>query len=245
MVLFLFRADRDIDLKNGILTFVFPLTTILGLGTAIHIMSSTDVRKDVLIISISFVVVNIILYVLIFQIQKLLQDKYELRLLKEKIAFENSRLNDARIIWDDIKRIRHDMKQHLTIISEHLEHGEVESCKEYVSELLPDIDHMGKLIISDNKVIDYIIKTKLGSLDDAQVVISGLIGDLSDIKDTDLACSNSEISSIMQLMPQGRQKKRGSSFSLCAREFKQNNHLQKYNKPFRFARQQGAVFDKA
>lgn len=151
-------------------------------------MSGTDARNDVLIISISFVVVNIILYVLIFQIQKLLQDKYELRLLEEKIAFENSRLNDARIIWDDIKKIRHDMKQHLTIISGHLENGEIEGCKDYISELLPDIDHMGKLIISDNKVIDYIINTKLGSLDDTQVVISGSIGDLSDIKETDLAC---------------------------------------------------------
>lgn len=188
LVLFIFKADRDIDLKNGILTFVFSLTTILGLGTAIHIMSGTDARNDVLIISISFVVVNIILYVLIFQIQKLLQDKYELRLMEEKIAFENSRLNDARIIWDDIKKIRHDMKQHLTIISGHLENGEIEGCKDYISELLPDIDHMGKLIISDNKVIDYIINTKLGSLDDTQVIISGSIGDLSDIKETDLAC---------------------------------------------------------
>lgn len=187
--LFIFKADRSIDLKNGILTFVFSLTTIFGLGTAIHMVSSSNnIKNQVLIISVSFVVVNIILYVLIYQIQKLLQDKYELKLLEEKTAFEEARLNDVQVIWDDIKKIRHDIKQHLTVISVHLENGEIENCKKYISELMPDIDHIGNLITSDNKVIDYIINTKLGALKDTQVIISGSIGKLSDIKETDLAC---------------------------------------------------------
>jgi sensor histidine kinase regulating citrate/malate metabolism len=47
---------------------------------------------------------------------------------------------------------------------------------------------MGNLVCSDNRVLDYLINSKLCSLENTQVVISGSVGDLSDIADTDLAC---------------------------------------------------------
>ncbi len=191
VILFFFKNDRLLDIKNTILTFFFSLTTILGLGTAIKVIgtvNSENLSIQMLAISIAFVIVNIILYVLIYQIQKLLQDKYELKLLDEKMAFDKSRLNDAYTIWDNIRKIRHDIKQHLTIVSGFLEENKTNECKNYICNLLPNVDSLGNLITSDNKILDYLINSKLGNLNNTQVIISGSIGDLSDIKEFDLTC---------------------------------------------------------
>ena len=37
-------------------------------------------------------------------------------------------------------------------------------------------------------LLDYLIASKLSSLKDTEIIISGSVGDLSDIKDKDLAC---------------------------------------------------------
>ena len=80
------------------------------------------------------------------------------------------------------------MKQHFSLISAQLDEGKVDESREYLRKLLPEIESMGRVIRSDNKTIDYIINSKLASLKDTQIVISGLIADFSDIEDRDLAC---------------------------------------------------------
>ena len=47
---------------------------------------------------------------------------------------------------------------------------------------------MGNLIQSGNSVIDYLINTKLSTLDNVEVLISGYVGNYADIADVDLAC---------------------------------------------------------
>lgn len=191
VILIFFKNDRMLDIKNSILTFLFSLTTIAGLGTAVGVISlygNETIGKSMLIISVAFVIVNIILYILIYQIQKLLKAKYELKLLNEKIAFEKSRLNDARTIYDNIRKLRHDIKQHLTVVSGFLDDNNVSECVNYLNKLIPNVDSLGNLIKSDNKILDYLINSKLGNLTNTQVIISGSIGDLSDINEFDLAC---------------------------------------------------------
>lgn len=191
VLLNVFKADQSLDIGNSILTFLFSFVTIIGLGMIMHISATADTQEidfQILVITLSFIIVNVILYILIAQIQKLLQTRYRLHLLEEKMEFEKNRHNDATAIWNHIRKIQHDMKQHLAIISEHLENDEIDDCKHYLYELLPNVDRMGKLMKSDNKILDYIINSKLSGLKDTKIIISGSIGDLSDISELDLAC---------------------------------------------------------
>ena len=104
------------------------------------------------------------------------------------MAFEKARHNDASAVWENVRKVQHDMKQHLTVMSGYLEQDESEACKTYIQSLLPQVDQMGKLIRSDNSILDYLINSKLCALKNTRVIISGSIGDLSDIRDADLAC---------------------------------------------------------
>lgn len=191
ILLHVFKADHSLDLRNSILTFLFSFVTIIGLGMTMHISATVNAEQidfQILIITVAFIVVNLILYILIAQIQKLLQSRYKLRLLEEKMEFEKNRHNDATAIWTNIRKVQHDIKQHLTIISEQLENGDIEDCKKYLTELLPNVERMGNIIKSENKILDYIINSKLSNLKDTKIIISGSIGDLSDINELDLAC---------------------------------------------------------
>lgn len=190
-ILHVFRSDEALNVWNGVLTFSLSLTTMLGLGATMYVAISpvaVDFQTQILIIVISFILINVFLYVLLYQIQKLQKSRYELKLLEEKMAFEKARHNDASAVWENVRKVQHDMKQHLTVMSGYLEQEESEACRTYIQSLLPQVDQMGKLIRSDNTILDYLINSKLCALKNTRVIISGSIGDLSDIRDADLAC---------------------------------------------------------
>ncbi len=143
------------------------------------------VSQTVILLSMMAVVLYLMAVFYILSRQK--EASFEEQLLAEKNRFEETRHSDAQAIWENVRKVRHDMKQHLTILSGYLEDNEIEKCKEYLDDLLGNIDRMGNLLKSENRVLDYLINSKLCGLVDTEVVISGSIGDLSDIVDADLA----------------------------------------------------------
>lgn len=190
LILHVFRAEEGMDIRNGILTFALSLTTILGLGAAMTVAISTEAayQAPLLIIVGAFILINVFLYVLLVQIQRLQRSRYELKLLEEKMAFEEERHRNAAAVWENVRKVQHDMKQHLTVMAGYLDRGKAEECREYVEDLIPQVGQMGKLIRSDNPTLDYLINSKLCALKDTKVIVSGAVGDLSDIRDADLAC---------------------------------------------------------
>ncbi|MBQ9744784.1 MAG: GHKL domain-containing protein [Clostridia bacterium] len=191
IILMVFNQERSFEAKHGIIAFLFSFATVFGLGATMYIASVSDMEKirlQTIILTVVLTFSNVALYILIYQMQKYQQNKYELRLLQEKIAFEEARHNDAAAIWSNIRKVQHDMKQHITVISGYLEENKIEGCKEYLNELLPKAGNIGNLITSDNKALDYLINSKLAPLKDTKIIISGSIGDLSDIKEFDLVC---------------------------------------------------------
>lgn len=183
------KSDRSIALKNGVLTLLVSLVTLLGMGTAMKVMvADSSSENPMLVITVTYVVINMLMYFLIYQIQKLQKDKYEVEFLNQKLSYEAKRYNDASIIWNEIRKAQHDFKQHLTILKCQIEDNNIDKCKEYIEKLLPNIYSSSKLIKSDNSIIDYMINSKLSPLKDTEVIISGAVSDISDITDTDLAC---------------------------------------------------------
>ena len=135
LFLYFFHSDTSLDIKSGITTFMFTLTTILGLGATMSVTAlpnSNKIQTPIIIITFSFVLCNKFLYVMISQVQKLQKNKYKLKLLENKLSFEDDRYRDANAIWKNIKKLQHDIKQHLTVIEGFLNDGEADECLNYV-----------------------------------------------------------------------------------------------------------------
>lgn len=191
VILMAYKKTSTISKKHGIIAFLFSLTTVLGLGALMYVCAELETREiqlQAMIITLVLAFGNIIMYTLIYQMQKEQAAKYELKLLKEKMAFEQVRHRDVLAIWSDVRKSEHDIKHHFTVINGYLEQGELEKSRAYINELMPSICRSNKLLSTQNSILDYLINSRLGALKDTRIVISGSVGDLSDISDVDLAC---------------------------------------------------------
>lgn len=191
LLLTVFKKDKSMDLKNGILSFVFTAITAFALGILLELTWSFEFEEKgflVTVLAISLIVLNIMLYVMVRQVQNLLKNKYELKLIQERIDFERARVEEATAVWEKIRRIKHDLKNHFVVLNGKLEEGNICACQEYLYDLTQNVESMDSLIQSGNSVIDYLINSKLANLDDVQIIVSGYVGNYSDINDVDLAC---------------------------------------------------------
>ena len=191
LILQIFKKDQTLNLKNGILSFFFTTATALSLGALIKLsMLCQTPSADVMILGLACILIllNVILYLMIYQVQMLAKSKYELTLVHKQMEFERSRMEEAHAIWQNIRKVRHDLKNHFTVIRGTLDEGDVESCKRYMDGLYQTVESMGNLIQSGNSSIDYIINSKLSNLDGVRVLVSGYVGNYNDIEPADLAC---------------------------------------------------------
>ncbi len=191
LILGLFAVDKSLDIKTSLIMFAASALTLVGLGTVTKIADyefAEVIKTPIIILTCIFVSINVILYILVNQIQKLQSRKSELQLINERLSFEEGRLNDASTMFETCRKLRHDMKQHLTVISGYLYDEKNDECQAYVKELYSSVDKIGNVVQSGNMVIDYLTNAKLGHLKETQIIVSRNIGSLSDIKDVDLSC---------------------------------------------------------
>ena len=190
ILLALFRDKRDPDFRNGIFSALYSLISVVGVAAATVVSATAnDPRSQlaVLIEAAAFILGNVVFYVLVGQLLRLQKEKYDLEFVENMMRYEHKTYEQASKVWDDARKSRHDMKQHLNLIKDYLESDERDKCLDYVKKLLPSVENPhGTVIRSDSKVIDYVINSKLAGRDDIDLLISGSLGDISDIDEPDL-----------------------------------------------------------
>lgn len=191
LILKVLGKDKTLNWKNGVLSFVFTIATASALGFLMKLAIENpnhQIEVIVLFLAVLLVLLNLILYVMINQAQVLLKNKYELVLMQDRMKYEKNRVEEAAIIWSNIRQVKHDLKNHFAVLSGHLNEGDIEFCQKYVAKLNTTIETMGNMIQSGNSVIDYLINSKLSNLDGVEVLVSGYVGNYGDIDDVDLVC---------------------------------------------------------
>ena len=190
-LLIVFKKNTDLNLGYGLLLMLFHTLSMIGLSTVMTLMLDDLFKDHELILggtAFAFLALDVFLYILIYQISKLQKAKYELRLMREKEAFEKSRITEASVIWEHIRKTRHDLKNHLTVVGGYLEAGDTETCLKYLGKLTKTVDSMGDLIRSGNGVLDYLINSKLSSRKDVRVIVDGSVASFNHIDPVDLSC---------------------------------------------------------
>ena len=190
LVLKLFRKNKELDLLNGLLSFAITVVTVLGLANLMRIAANTESEEkdtSILVLALILVLVNVALYVFIYRIQKLQKSKYELKLINDRIDLEEKHSKEANTIWNNIRKVRHDLKNHFSVMQAQLDKGDITACKDYLNNIQETtVENMGTLIRSGNTIVDYLINSQLSDKKDIQVLITGSVGDFDDIADADM-----------------------------------------------------------
>ena len=190
IILFLFKKTDDLDRKNGVFVLFYSLITMLGLSALMSITVSDLEGKSkisIAILSVILIVSLFSIYIMIRQVMKMQRQEYEYKLMQEKMNAEKARAEDADAIWENIRRVRHDMRNHFTVLKGKLKEGDLKSCEEYIDEIYPTIESVGNLVHTGNAVIDYLINTKFSKDKEIQIIVSGFAEIFGDIEDADLA----------------------------------------------------------
>jgi sensor histidine kinase regulating citrate/malate metabolism len=191
VLLFVFKKDRKLDLKSNLVLLFTSIASIGGMTILMHILLSYNIPKMhgfLAALAAILVVSNIAVYYLIYQTQNLLKNKYEVKLLKEKMEFDRRRYEESEAVWEHIRKVRHDMKNHFSVIAGYSKNNDCKAVNSYIDSILPSVESMGNFIQSENSVLDYLINSKLSVLKNTEVVVSGIVDSFKDIEDIDLAC---------------------------------------------------------
>jgi len=96
---------------------------------------------------------------------RLFEEEAELRYQYEKLQKETEDMHrqDAELkeLNQNVRQLKHDMKNHLMVLTAHLNAGEYDQAKAYTSELLEKFSTMHSYIETGNVLMNHIINEKL------------------------------------------------------------------------------------
>ena len=121
-------------------------------------------------------ILNIVVYFLFIRLGKAgkIQTEMALLALQNECLQENAK--DIENMYDTVRALRHDLKNHLLCILSMAEERDVEDIEQYTRQLLQQQNTVNKLIMfSGSKVLDAIINSKSAAAERAGVRLSAII----------------------------------------------------------------------
>lgn len=121
-------------------------------------------------------ILNIVVYFLFIRLGKAGKIQTEMALLALQNEYLQENAKDIESMYETVRALRHDLKNHLLCILSMAEERDVEGIKQYTGQLLQQQNTVNKLIMfSGNKVLDAIINSKSAAAERAGVRLSAII----------------------------------------------------------------------
>ncbi|MCI8472280.1 MAG: GHKL domain-containing protein [Clostridiales bacterium] len=189
IILCFFHKGETIERKNNLFFLAYMIMVFFGLG-ALMVVSLDDPEGELTLqIMIIMGVLTVSVFTVFIFIHKLLEAQkreYEYEFIEEKIESDKKILEESNRVWENLNEVRHDLKNHLTIIKGKLHEGDLISCEKYIEGIYPQIDDIGRLVHTGNSVVDYLINSKFSQNSDIKVKISGNAEIIGSVSDTDI-----------------------------------------------------------
>lgn len=117
------------------------------------------------------------------QYSVLLSEKAELEyeLAELKASAENIQKQDSEIraLHENVRRIKHDMKNHLMVIASYLNGSDYDSARTYTSQILDKLNAVHSYIETGNSLLNHILNEKLNKARENGISVKAEIDNLS------------------------------------------------------------------
>lgn len=158
--------------------FMFPVFSILMI-TALSAFSPTSALS--LTLSIVSITVIILLNLFIAYLFEFISENYalqnELNLFQQQASFQYSYYNNLEEEYRQVRKVRHDMRNHLQLLEKLYQSGEKQMADQYAKNMYEMIDAMGQNCYSENKVLNIIVNDKIKIAELNQISFECKIGD--------------------------------------------------------------------
>ncbi|MDO4778860.1 MAG: GHKL domain-containing protein [Tissierellia bacterium] len=120
--------------------------------------------------------------------------KIKMKFAKENVleyqkSILNTHFEEVENMYQDIRKWRHNYRNHIQILRSYVESDDMESIKKYLNELEEDLHAIAPVIRTGNKMTDAIVNSKvsLARNQNIKVVLDVNVSSVLDIKEIDLA----------------------------------------------------------
>lgn len=158
--------------KYLVLLSVLPITTIILsilMYQIILVMNSLGVKLTFVFANVLLILSNAITFEIIHNQNRLAKSEYELELMKNSIEDQEKHYEQLQTSHDEIRKIRHDMKNTYLGTITSLEAGNVSDAVDQLKNNLDIIYESGKVIDTGHPAIDAVVENKLNRCEDLNI----------------------------------------------------------------------------
>ena len=156
---------------------IVPMLSDLAITLMMYAAIQEPSIQTIVLYAVGIVLIlNIVVYFLFIRLGKAgkIQTEMALLALQNECLQENAK--DIENMYDTVRALRHDLKNHLLCILSMAEERDVEDIEQYTRQLLQQQNTVNKLIMfSGSKVLDAIINSKSAAAERAGVRLSAII----------------------------------------------------------------------
>lgn len=87
--------------------------------------------------------------------------EYQLSKQEAEITHVSLQEEEIRILHQNVRRLKHDMKNHMMVLASYLNSNDYEAAKTYTSEILDKLNAMHSYIETGNSLLNHILNEKL------------------------------------------------------------------------------------
>jgi len=170
------KESGKLKRRDVIALVIVPTLSDLAITLMMYAAIQEPSIQTIVLYAVGIVLIlNIVVYFLFIRLGKAgkIQTEMALLALQNECLQENAK--DIENMYDTVRALRHDLKNHLLCILSMAEERDVEGIEQYTRQLLQQQNTVNKLIMfSGSKVLDAIINSKSAAAERAGVRLAGI-----------------------------------------------------------------------
>lgn len=169
------KGIASIPATTVISVIIVPTLTIIVMviitEVSVNLVPNDRNTFYLLLSLLGMVIINIVFYILLAKLDKEYNLETENRLLKQKNILQLEYVKNTHALNEEIRAIRHDMKNHIIYLKEFFSKGCYEEGLSYANRMVDKIDSTQKLIYTDRVAFDAVVNAKLNEAADKGISV--------------------------------------------------------------------------
>lgn len=180
-------AKREFMLKSKEWVLIVSVFGTSFVSIAFIHMAQLSDTKLLLISELGIIIVNVICFYMISALSKSNKETTELKLYRQQQEYRLQYAENIKKQYEEIRRIRHDMKQNFAVINALQKEQEYDEAVEYTNKCADKLSRFEDLIDVGNDFVNAILNTKLSLAKENDIeVICSASKNIAGIEDIDL-----------------------------------------------------------
>ncbi|MDR1135638.1 MAG: GHKL domain-containing protein [Clostridiales Family XIII bacterium] len=164
-ILLKIKRDFVMELRDWAPLTAVPILSNICMGLLMGIAAQNNERYIRYNIGASIFVmlgINMVIYYLFIRLDMQNRERMKNTLLQQQYEYGKEKVKEVNALYESIAAVRHEIKNHLTVISILSDDSKNDKIKHYISQIIKEqIDNARKIVITPNEFFNAIINPKL------------------------------------------------------------------------------------